>query len=122
MNDRHDLELVLDSGTPIVVIETADETRFLQLLTDLAVAQRASSYRPLFRWSVTDGLQRLDLQLEAQRHNAEPAEVLRHIRARRQARDLRATRLSSVSHASPVNVRLLKDIALAAATPRSLCF
>src|SRR6188508_2510039 len=60
MNDRHDLELVLDSGTPIVVIETADETRFLELLTDLAVAQRASSYRPLFRWSVTDGLQRLD--------------------------------------------------------------
>lgn len=81
MNDRHDLEPVLDSGAPLVVIETADESRFLQLLADVALAQRASSYRPLFRWSVTDGLQRLDLQLEPQRHNAAPEEALRHIRA-----------------------------------------
>jgi hypothetical protein len=114
MNDRHDLELVLDSGAPIVVIETADERRFLQLLTDLAVAQRASSYRPLFRWSVTDGLQRLDLQLEAQRHNSEPGDMLRHIREVDKP-GIYALLDFHPFLSEPVNVRLLKDIALAAA-------
>jgi hypothetical protein len=117
MNDRHDLELVLSSGTPIVVIETADETRFLELLTDLAVVQRASSYRPLFRWSVTDGLQRLDLQLEAQHHNSEPAEVLRHIRAVDKP-GIYALLDFHPFLTEPVNVRLLKDIALASATTK----
>jgi hypothetical protein len=114
MNDRHDLALVLDSGAPIVVIETSDENRFLQLLTDLAIAQRATNYRPLFRWSVTDGLQRLDLQLEAQRHNAEPGDVLRHIRAVDKP-GIYALLDFHPFLAEPVNVRLLKDIALGAA-------
>ena len=39
MNDRHDLELVLDSRTPLVVIETTDEGRVLDLLTTLALAR-----------------------------------------------------------------------------------
>ena len=81
MSDRRDLELVLASGTPLIVIETTDETRVLELLRDIAVSRSAGSYRPLFRWSITDGLQRLDLDLEAQRHNADPEEALRHIRA-----------------------------------------
>ena len=81
MSDRRDLELVLDSGTPLVLIETTDEVRLLELLRDLARSRSTTSYRPLFRWSITDGLQRLDLDLEAQRHNAEPQEVLKHIRA-----------------------------------------
>jgi hypothetical protein len=117
MNDRHDLELVLDSGAPIVVIETSDESRFLQLLTDLAVAQRASSYRPLFRWSVTDGLQRLDLALEAQRHNAEPEDVLRHIRAVDKAA-IYALLDFHPFLSETVNVRLLRDIALSAPTTK----
>jgi SpoVK/Ycf46/Vps4 family AAA+-type ATPase len=114
MNDRRDLELVLQSGTPLVVIETADESRFLKLLTDLAVAQTADGYRPLFRWSVTDGLQRIDLALEAQRHNAEPEDVLRHIRAV-QKPGIYALLDFHPFLGEPVNVRLLKDIALAAA-------
>jgi hypothetical protein len=117
MNDRHDLELVLDSGAPIVVIETSDESRFLRLLTDLAVAQRASSYRPLFRWSVTDGLQRLDLALEAQRHNAEPEDVLRHIRAVDKP-GIYALLDFHPFLSEAVNVRLLRDIALSASTTK----
>ncbi len=114
MNDRRDLELVLQSGTPLVVIETADESRFLQLLTDLAVSQGASGYRPLFRWSVTDGLQRLDLNLEPQRHNAAPEEVLRHIRAVQKPGIYALLDFQPFLN-DPVNVRLLKDIALNAA-------
>ena len=73
----------------------------------------ASAYRPLFRWSVTDGLQRLDLDLEAQRHNSEPEEALRHIRAVAKPGIYALLDFHPFLN-EPVNVRLLKDIALAA--------
>jgi hypothetical protein len=113
MNDRRDLELVLESGTPLIVIETTDESRVLDLLKKLALARSASSYRPLFRWSVTDGLQRLDLDLEAQRHNAEPEEALRHIRAVAKPGIYALLDFHPFLN-EPIHVRLLKDIALTA--------
>jgi predicted AAA+ superfamily ATPase len=113
MNERHDLELILRSGVPIVVIETADETRFLELLTQIAVSSSKADYRPLFRWSVTDGLQRLDLDLEPQRHAVEPKDVLGQIRAVSKP-GIYALLDFHPFLADPVNTRLLKDIALAA--------
>jgi len=114
MNDRRDLELILGSGTPIVVIETTDEGRFLDMLVELTAHTPADIYRPLFRWSVTDGLQRLDLDLEAQRHNSDPADVLRHIRAVNRA-GIYALLDFHPFLTDPVNVRLLKDVAIDAA-------
>ena len=113
MNDRRDLELVLESGTPLIVVETTDEARVLDLLREIALSRSAASYRPLFRWSITDGLQRLDLDLEAQRHNSEPEEVLRHIRAVAKP-GVYALLDFHPFLSEPVHVRLLKDIALAA--------
>jgi hypothetical protein len=113
MSDRRDLELVLASGTPLIVIETTDETRVLELLRDIAVSRSAGQYRPLFRWSITDGLQRLDLDLEAQRHNADPEEALRHIRAVAKP-GVYALLDFHPFLKEPVHIRLLKDIALAA--------
>ena len=113
MDDRRDLELILRSGPPIVVIQTTDEGRLLGLLRDVALSRPAHAYRPLFRWSVTDGLQRLDLDLEAQRHNSEPEDVLRHIRAAGKAA-IYALLDFHPFLSNPVNVRLLKDIAAGA--------
>jgi hypothetical protein len=113
MNDRRDLELVLESGTPLIVIETTDEARVLELLRDIALARSASAYRPLFRWSITDGLQRLDLDLEAQRHNADPGDVLRHIRSVAKP-GVYALLDFHPFLSEPMHIRLLKDIALAA--------
>ncbi len=113
MSDRRDLELVLDSGTPLIVVETTDETRVLELLREIALTRSASSYRPLYRWSITDGLQRLDLDLEAQRHNADPEEVLRHIRAAAKPGVFALLDFHPFLK-EPVHIRLLKDIALAA--------
>ena len=113
MSDRHDLELLLNSRVPIVVIQTADETRLLQLLTELAIDSAAADYRPLFRWSVTDGLQRLDLELEPQRHAAEPKDVLGHIRSISKP-GIYVLLDFHPFLTDPVNVRLLKDIALQA--------
>ena len=117
MTDRRDLELVLQSGVAIVAIETTDEERFLGLLKEVALASPSAQYRPLFRWTVTDGLQRLDLALEPQRHNAAPTDVLRHIRAT-QKPGLYALLDFHPFLADPVNVRLLKDIALDAPRTR----
>src|SRR5690606_29773859 len=108
MNDRHDLKLVLDSGVPIIVIETADEDRALEMLTRIADTRHR---RPIYRWSITDGLRRLDVDLEPQRHNAGATEVLRHIRAVAKPGIYALLDLHPFL-SDPVNVRLLKDIAL----------
>ena len=81
MDGSHDLELILRSRTPIIVIESHDEDRVLQLLQSIALRSLADTYLPLFRWTLTDGLQRLDISLEPQALNSSPTDVLKHIRA-----------------------------------------
>ena len=81
MDGSHDLELILRSRTPIIVIESHDEARVLQLLQSIALRSLADTYLPLFRWTLTDGLQRLDISLEPQALNSAPTDVLKHIRA-----------------------------------------
>jgi SpoVK/Ycf46/Vps4 family AAA+-type ATPase len=111
MDRQRDLALILRSRTPIVVIETRDETRMLDLLRSITVSGASTSYVPLFRWTVTDGLQRLDISLEPQLHNAAPTEVLRHIRA--VAKPGMYVLLDFHPYLDdPVNVRLLKDICI----------
>ena len=114
MNDRHDLEVLLRSGVPIVVIETVAEGRFLDLLEGLTSAVSPEYHRPLFRWSITDGLQRIDLDLPPQRHNIDPPDVLGQIRSVDQP-GIYALLDFHPYLADPVNVRLLKDIAVAGA-------
>jgi len=108
---QRDLELILRSRMPIVVIETRDEKRMLDLLRDLTVTRAGDDYVPLFRWTVTDGLQRLDIDLEPQLHNSEPAEVLRHIRA---VSKPGIYALLDFHHylEDPVIIRLAKDICM----------
>ena len=64
MDRRQDLEIILRSRTPIIVIETQDEARVLDVLKSISIQSSSSEYLPLFRWTVTDGLQRLDIDLE----------------------------------------------------------
>ena len=117
MNNRHDLAVVLKAGPPIVVIETTDEKRVLGVLLEIAAAAGARDYRPLFRWTITDGLQRLDLDLAPQRHNAEPADVLGQIRAV-EGPGIYVLLDFHPFLADPVHVRMLKDIAITAAEKR----
>ncbi len=77
MNDLKDLELIIASGNPIVLIETHEEKRVEALFARLAVRLN----RSLYRWSVATGLARIDLvepppPPEAQQ---QPTEVLSHI-------------------------------------------
>jgi len=107
---------------PIVVIETRDEERMLQLLRNIALARVSDAYVPLFRWTVTDGLQRMDIELEPQMHNAEPTDVLKHVRAVSKA-GIYALLDFHPYLQDPVNVRLIKDICVKFGdVPRQLIF
>lgn len=112
MHNAKDLRLVLQSKTPVVVIESHDEAQLLEMLADQVKHFRADSYRPIFKWTVTDGMQRLDIDLDPQTFTAEPTEVLKHIRSLKQP----GIYILLDYHPflkDPIHIRLLKDIAIA---------
>lgn len=111
MDRRHDLEIILRSRTPIIVIESKDEALVLELLLSITIESASAGYLPLFRWTVTDGLQRLDISLEPQLINAEPKDVLRHIRAVSKPGIYVLLDFHPFLD-DPVHVRLLKDICI----------
>jgi len=113
MHDQHDLGLILESRVPLVVVETHDENRFLKFLTKVIISAAVPGYRPLFSWSITNGLQRLDIAMDPQPTNADPDQALRHIRAVDQPGIYVLLDMHPYLE-DPLHVRLLKDIALRA--------
>ena len=51
MDERRDLELILRSRTPLIIIESKDEQRMLELLQSITLARASEAYTPLFRWT-----------------------------------------------------------------------
>jgi len=111
MDDSHDLEVILKSRTPIIVIESSDEARILELLQQITLRGAGDSYMPLFRWTITDGLQRLDIALEPQTINADPSDALKHIRSVSKPGIYVLLDFHPFLN-DPVHVRLLKDICI----------
>jgi hypothetical protein len=111
-DSRHELLTLLRSRIPLVIVETRDEKRVLELLAGLAIDLAHPTHTPIFRWTVTEGLKRLDIDLGApQRHNAEPSDVLRTIRAT----DKGGVYVLVDFHpflGDPMHVRLIKDICI----------
>jgi hypothetical protein len=68
MDDTHDLELLLRSRVPLIIIETRDEKRVVRLFAKLAISLAI----PVMAWSATTGLQRIDYDAVPQRHASEP--------------------------------------------------
>ena len=107
MNDLHDLELLLLSRVPLIVIETRDEKRVTRLFARLAVKLAM----PVMAWSATTGLQRIDYESAPQRHASEPRQALGQIKA------TGSPTIYLLLDFHPYlddayNVRLLKEIAL----------
>ncbi len=121
---KDDLEVLLRSRVPLIAIESRDESQVLKSLLRACMSLPApipvgssppankGAGLPLFQWTVTDGLKRLDLDVgPPQRTVTEPAEILKHIRA---------TNLAGVYTLmdfhpylrEPTLVRMLKDVAL----------
>jgi len=117
---RDDVAALVAARTPIVVLETADEDAAVALVVRAAArASGGQAGRPVFRWSVTDGLRRLDVDLgAAQRHNADVQTMLRFVLEN----PAPATYVLLDVHpwfSDPVVVRLLKDAAQVPAERRS---
>jgi hypothetical protein len=65
MSELEDLTTLVRAATPLLVIETVDEQRVIDCFRHVI----ARALRPLWRWTLTDGLQRLDF---AQAENVAP--------------------------------------------------
>lgn len=111
MPDARDLALVVASGAPLILMETHDEPRAIDLLTRVARDQQ----RELFQWTCTDGLRRVGfgLQVEQPAEYAEAEALLRHLKERAGPGLYALCDLHHWLHGEqPRLVRLLKDIAL----------
>jgi len=64
MQNLNDLELLLRSSVPIIVIESHEEVRLLELFNRII----KNIPRPLFLWTVTEGLERIDVDMPAQKN------------------------------------------------------
>ena len=53
MEDVNDIELIIKKGSPLVVIESYEEPRVLELCTRLAI----KTFTVLYSWRCTTGLQ-----------------------------------------------------------------
>jgi hypothetical protein len=93
--EKDDLEVLLRSRIPVLAVESHDETEVLKALMRASMRLPASAGAgdgnttlypakglPLFQWTVTDGLKRLDVSNATPlRTLTEPLEILKHIRA-----------------------------------------
>ena len=121
--NSNDLSVLIRSRVPILVMDSADETQVIKTVLRASghpgepaegatlVPTRSTVGLPVFQWTVTDGLKRLDADFSAaQRTVTEPAQVLKYIRAS----NLAAIYILLDFHpylSDPVIVRHLKDIA-----------
>jgi hypothetical protein len=78
MQDVHDLEVILDCRIPITVLESHDELKAI----DLFIRVGRKRDKPVFQWTLTDGLQKVSfgLQLVKDTQHKEPEEVLQKIK------------------------------------------
>jgi SpoVK/Ycf46/Vps4 family AAA+-type ATPase len=112
MPDVHDLELLIESLVPVIVIQSSEETRVLDTITRLAIKKS----KPFYRWTATDGLQRLGFGFEMQQEEtfSDPVKLLQFIRKSRAPALFGLCDFHPYLRDDPMVVRLVKDIALQA--------
>src|SRR5690625_4748428 len=111
MHDTNDLKLMLNSRIPLIVIETHEEKKAVDMLQRVA----REKDQELHRWSVTDGLRPVTLGCELQRKSTrvtEPGEVLEHIRSRGRPGVFLLCDMHPFLPDLPKIIRLIKDSAL----------
>ena len=81
MAELQDLAALVRANTPLIIIETPDEARVVDLFRHLLV----DVWRALYRWSITEGLRRMDMDREDPPEGAPDAtNTLREIAAHTQ--------------------------------------
>ncbi len=110
MQDAHDLGVMIDSQVPLILMESHDESRALDMLLKIARQRQLS----LSTWTVTDGLKKRDfgLQLETAVQHDSPEAVLNYLKTRAVQGIYVLCDFHHWLTDQPKNIRLLKDIAL----------
>jgi hypothetical protein len=106
-----ELQTLLASRVALLVIESREEVRAMELVREAALkAQRGKNWG-VFQWTVTEGLLRVDVDLGgAQRTLAQPEQLLKHIKATTMAGIYVLLDFHPYLD-NPMFVRTLKDIA-----------
>jgi SpoVK/Ycf46/Vps4 family AAA+-type ATPase len=106
-----ELQTLLASRVPLVIIESREEGRAIELVREAAMrAQRGRNWG-VFQWTVTEGLLRLDVNLGGPQHLlAQPEQLLRHIKSTPMAGIYVLLDFHPYLE-NPLFVRTLKDIA-----------
>lgn len=108
MGQEQDLALLLRAATPLIVIETEEERRAIELFKS-ALEQ---ALRPLYQWSATTGLRRVDLDLsDFGVNHAEPELVLEKIALNAEPSIYLLLDFHPYLN-DPLNVRKLRELAL----------
>ena len=109
MQDLRDLGLMLDRHVPLLLVESYEEARVLELLTRVAIKRGLA----LQQWTVSDGLRRLGFgeDVAKETDTSQPVEALRQVKARDQGGLFVFCDLHPYLE-DPLVVRLIKDIAL----------
>jgi ATP-dependent 26S proteasome regulatory subunit len=108
MQDIHDLATLLKARTPIVLIESREEQRVIDLMAHVANKLRL----PLYAWNVAEGMRRVGSGNE-HTSNREPVEMLQHIWSLR----MEGVYLLLDFHPyldDPTHVRIIKEICMQA--------
>ena len=109
MTDYQDLKIIIASRASIVVIETYEELRAINLVIQVGVTQG----KPVFTWSITEGLLRADQKHKtAQRLTSDPDAALGQIKATGRSGIYVLCDFHPYLENMPKNVRLLKEIAM----------
>ena len=105
-----DLLVALTAKVPLVVIETNDEKRACGQMLDCADGLR----KPCYKWTLSDGIKSLarGFQVIEPGQHTDPEAVLKHIKSEMKASVFVLCDFHPFLADSPLNVRLLKDIAL----------
>jgi len=113
LKDIQDLAAAVQSSTPIIAIESFEEKRALELIVKASKASK----KPAYRWSTTEGLSRVGLNIDygSQKDSRDPIDLISCIK------DIREPSIIVVCDAhpyldkhysnQPLFVRGLKDIA-----------
>jgi SpoVK/Ycf46/Vps4 family AAA+-type ATPase len=109
--DFQDLNILINSGYPIIVIETHEEERVLNLLTKIA----KSSGKPMLAWDHLDGTKRMDLKhdiVDEDSHGScDPLEILNQIKSCKRSTLFALCDFHPHFEDAPKVVRQLKEIA-----------
>jgi SpoVK/Ycf46/Vps4 family AAA+-type ATPase len=116
MQDVNEIKYLLDTRVPLLVIETYEEKKALDVLHKVADQQA----KDLYRWSITDGLTRANRGLQLLPKETGPSEpeavlpenMLRQIKQMHKPAIFALCDFHSFLVDQPRVVRLLKDIAL----------